>query len=236
MAREMALAGVDPSELAPPPPPKEPKTFREKCSNFWYHYKPFVIIGAFLLVVGGWLLVQTLTKDTPDYHVVAVTELPLYNEELDGMEGYLAAHGEDIDGDGKIEVEVENLTPSFYDEMAPNVGHADMQKLMSYLSTGERMMFVFDQVSFEGFSETVASVTSEGYTFFAPLHTSSDNYDENEHYWNWIGDERVAEYGLSELPENVYFGVRSPEGMADRDKSHTLYEQGLILIENLAAQ
>ena len=33
MARGMALAGVDPSELAPPPPIKKPEGFFEKLSN-----------------------------------------------------------------------------------------------------------------------------------------------------------------------------------------------------------
>ncbi len=234
MAREMALAGVDRSELTPPPPPEEPKTFIDKCKNFWYHYRVQTMIAAFLLIVGGVMLVQSLTKDTADYHVVVVTELPLYREEIDGMEKYLAEDGEDIDGDGKVEVEVENLTPRFYDEYAPQVGHADMQKIMSYLSTGERMLFVFDKVSYDGFTQTVTDVTEEGYCFFAPLDITTDGYDTASHYWDWCGDMTRSAYGLEQLPEHMLFGVRAAVGMADRTTSRELYEQGKFLLENAA--
>ena len=235
MAREMALAGVDKSELTPPPPPQEPKTFSDKCRNFWYHYKVVVIVVAIVAFIGGMLLLQTVTKDRPDYHVIVVTELPMYNEEIDGMQTYLAASGDDLDGDGTVEVEVENLTPQFYEEIAPNVGHADMQKLMSYLSTGERMLFAFDKVSYDGFMETVSNVTADGYDFLAPFESTDSGYDPTSFYWDWSGDDTRLEYGLGELPEHMLFGVRAPAGMADRSVSRELYEQGKQLLEQLTA-
>lgn len=234
MAREMALAGVTPEELTPPPPPEPPKGFRNQCANFWYHYKPFIIVGALLLLIGGGLLLKTLTTNKPDYQVVLITEMPRYVEELDGLEALLESVGEDVDGDGTVEVEVENLTPAFYDVAAPTLGEADMQKLMTYLSTGERMIFVFDRQSYEGFEKTIVNVTSEGFQFFEPLSTDAAGYNTEEHYWNWIGDPRLAEYGLSDMDDDLFFGVRSPEGMAARSKSRELCEQGLVLIQNLA--
>ncbi len=234
MARDMALAGVDRSTLTSPDPIEQPKTLGGKWKNFWYHHKPFVIVGAFLLAVGAWMLYQTLSADPPDYKVVVVTEEALYHTEIGGIELYLASCGEDLDGDGKIEVEVENLLPGYYSNQTPPGGTADAQKLISYLSVGENMLFVFDDVSYRGFNQTVESVTDEDYQFFAPLDTAADGYDADEHYWNWMGDSRIEQYGLSKLPDDLYFGVRTPEGTASDKKSVAAFEQGSALLVKLS--
>lgn len=233
MAREWALAGVDRSELTPPPPPEQPKTLSDKWKNFWYHHKPFIILGAIFLAIGLLLLVQILTANPDDYSVVVVTKDPLIPTEIDALEAYLAACGVDLDGDGRVEVNVKNLTPTYYDEFAPGVGAADNDQLQAQLASGDVMLFVFDKASYQGFTDTIDDVTSEGYTFFAPVETTNANYDAAQHYWNWNGDARIAQSGLAGLPEDLYFGVRQPSGMASGNKSVALYEDGLVLIKNL---
>ncbi len=229
MARGMALAGVDPSELAPPPPIKKPQGFREKLENFWYHYKPHTIACILLLLFGGWLLYQTLTDNPADYNVVLVTELPLYPEEEQAFKEFMATYGEDLDGDGQVEVGLENLTPSYYDELAPTVGRSDNDKLLAHLSTGERMLFVFDAPSYDGFMETVDGVAEEGYEFLAELPVSSPDYNAEEHYWNWhVVQESTAAF--AKLPNDLRFGVRTAVGTASNEQAVKDHQDGKALL------
>ena len=236
MAREMALAGVDPSELQPSSPsPQKPQGFSGWWKNIWYHYKPVILLGGLLVFLLGWALLGTLRADPADYDVVVVTEYGLYPDEVEALKGYIAASGRDVDGDGEIEVEINNLTPNYYDDMAPGLAHSDSQKLTSYLSTGEVMLFVFDERSYNGFMETVENVSDGTYTFFAPLETASSDYQTDEHYWNWKNDARRTEYGMGLLPEDMLFGVRTPEGTASGKDAVSRYEEGKAMLETLIA-
>ncbi len=234
MARDMALAGVDRSELTPPPPPKAPKTAEEKWQNLWYHHKWALIFVAFLLILALIFLHQTLTADPPDYEVIVVTEYALLPPEQEVFEAYMAANGTDVDGDGKVEVSVVNLNPTYASDVAPGIGHSDAQKLISTLSTGENMLYVFDDVSLRGFLDTVTHVTDEDYWFFAPLDTASASYNEELCCWDWAADARREQPAMQDLPEHMWFGVRTPDGTASRQQSVDMYHTCKALLENLA--
>lgn len=230
MAREMALAGVDRSELTPPPPPEKPRTLIGKLENLWYHYKIPILIGAGLLALAALFGYQMLTANPADYDVVVITELPLVKEEIEALEGYIAQGGEDLDGDGTVEVSVENLLPEFNAKGEL----ADQHKLQNYLVSGEAMVFVFDKESYEGFRAITADIADEEYVFFAPLDTTASGYDAEEHYWCWKDDSRKELAVFDRLSEDMWFGVRSVEGTAGASKTRKLYEQGAQLIKNLA--
>lgn len=233
MARDMALAGVDRSQLTPPPPPEPPRTLKGKWDNFWYHYKVPFWIAAAVVLIAAVIVVQTVTNDPTDYEIVAVTELAMYSTEIDAMEQYFADRGEDLDGDGKVEVHVENLVPSYNADGTSSIGFADQQKLVNYIAAGEKMVFVFDRMSYEGFCDSIREVTSEDYEFFAPLEMDDPSYDPEEHYWCMKDDMRCDDYGLTGLAADLLVGVRTPKGTAGDQKAVLLYEQGKALIEAL---
>jgi len=236
MAREFTLAGVDQDEIKnAPPPERPPRDFFDILSDFWYHHKPLILLGGFLLFVALWLLISTLADNPPDYRVVVVTERPFAAKEREALEAYLAQGGVDIDGDGKVEVLVDSLSPNYYDELAPTVGRADNDKLQSHLVTGEIMLFVFDKEGYEGFGQTLDNVFDGEYEFFAPIKTSSAMYNAEEHYWNWKGDKRIAAFGMASFPEELYFCVRYPGGTAGGENSKKLSAEGVALLEKLIA-
>ncbi len=233
MAREMALAGVDRSELTPPPPPQAPKGLSAKIANLWYHHKPIILIVGFLLVVVLWMVINHVTKNPADYTVAFVTEDPLTTEEIAAVESYLEACGQDVDGDGRVEVELENLTPYYQDEMAPTIARTDNDRLQAHLATGEVMIFAFEKSAYDRFNQTISEVTSDEFVFFAPLNTTCESYDDSIDAWSWQGDNRLLEHGLAGLPEDIVFGVRSVDGTAYGKDAVALHENGKQLIETL---
>ncbi len=233
MARNMALAGVDRSELTPPPPVEKPKGFFNKLSNFWYHYKFVVLVVAFFAGLAVWFVVDFATENPPDYTIMVVTEEPLGEIWTDEMRRYLADCAEDIDGDGHVEVAIENLSPYFYTEYAPTLGRADADRLQTVLASGEVMLFAFDPYCYDRFTETVSAAASEGFVFFDALDTDVEQYDEQRCAWNWLDDDRRANYDLSNLSQNMFFGVRKPQGTAGGSDSVKIAEDAKGLIDRL---
>ena len=110
MARERYLRGISEEELRPDPRPiEQPKTPKSWLENFWYHHKVGTLIGAFGLVALIILIVSTVTRVTPDYKAVMVTKNGLLPDEVTYFEEILAQYGEDINGDGKVVVSINNL-------------------------------------------------------------------------------------------------------------------------------
>ncbi len=225
MAREMYLVGVDEEELRPDPKPEGPKTPKDKLSNFWYHYKWVVIICVFVAVVLFVLIGQMVTRDDPDYLIVLGTEGFVSDVWVDALETELAAYGRDLDGDGKVEVSIEAL----YNNAQDQIGYINRVKMMAHLSAGDVMFFIFDKATYE---ETVLSQQTEDYQFFQEIPVDVPGISEDGRYWNWKGDPIRSAEGLDQLPEDLYFGVRTISGTSDNKESRQLGEESMELLEN----
>ena len=79
--------------------------FLKKLENFWYHYKWYSIIAAFLVLAILICSLQMCAKDDYDFEIMYAGPYNLNNKQtiLD-MEASFAALGEDRTGDGKVTV------------------------------------------------------------------------------------------------------------------------------------
>ena len=225
MAREMYLVGVSEEELRPDPKPEGPKTPKDKLSNFWYHYKWAVIIGAVVAVFLVVLIVQLVTRDDPDYRVLLATEEMMSDAWADVLGEELAAYGRDIDGDGKVEVDVETLFTGSQDQF----GMANQTKLMAHLSAGDVMFFVFDKATYD---RMIVPQLTEGYQFYQTIGLDVEGISEDGRYWNWKDDPMRSLQGLDQLPEDLYFGVREAGGTAASEKSEQMNKEAMELLQN----
>lgn len=227
MAREWLLRGVDPEELKATPKEEIPQTPRSRWDNFWYHHKLKFWLILFAVVVLVILVVQTINKDNPDYRVLLLSE-ELYSEaELAAMETLLKPYGEDLDGDGKVEIQIENCQYGPHVEQTKNSG---IQQVQAHLVAADRMFFIMEPDAYEYFVRTLKDSYDNGeVTFFEPITADVKNLKENKTLWDWKGDTRpLAE--LQEQTPSLYFGVRATKGTAG--KATELYEQSMKLLEN----
>lgn len=220
MAREWLLRGVDPEELKAAPKDEGPQTSRSWWENFWYHHKLAFWLGLFGVVVLIVTVVQLVQKDDPDYRVLLLSEKGYTTQELAALEALLTPYGEDLDGDGKVEIQVENCLYGPHVDQSQNSG---IQQVQAHLVAADRMFFMMEPDSYKYFTRTVQS-TSDDVTadFFAVL-------DGGDTVWDWEGDPRPAEE-LQERAPSLYFGVRATKGTAG--KATELYEQSRKLLEN----
>ena len=222
MAREWALAGVPEEELQPPPPIQQPQTPQGKWENFWYHHKWKVVVVAFIAVVLGIVVHQAITRDDPDYFVVFVSDEPQHPDMLSALQLSLQPYGEDLDGDGKVEITVENLYINAEDITLQQMVQSNQQSLAVHLVSADRMLFMFEQSSYEGYMRPIVEGSTAG--LFMDADLPSDTLAENGLCWDWYGSplqQNELFKTLSEqnatcdpFPEHVYFGVRGATGTA----------------------
>lgn len=218
MAREWLLRGVDPEELKATPKEELPQTPRSKWENFWYHHKLKFWLILFAVVVVTIMVVQGINKDDPDYRVLLLTKELYSAQDLAALEALLEQYGEDLDGDGKVEIQVENCQYGPHVEQSRNSG---IQQVQAHLVAADRMFFMMEPDAYKYFTRTLESSISEK-DFFAPLEGDAT-------VWDWKGDSRpIAE--LKEQAPSLYFGVRATKGTAG--KAAELYEQSMKLLEN----
>ncbi|MBQ2780995.1 MAG: hypothetical protein IJF42_05500 [Clostridia bacterium] len=227
MAREWALAGVSEEELQPPPPIQQPQTPQGKWENFWYHHKWKVVVAVFIVLVLAVIVHQMVTRDDPDYFVVLVTDEPQHPNLITAFEMELMPFGEDLDGDGKVEVMVENLYVNPDDLSLKQMVDSNRQTLAVHLVSADRMIYLFEQNTYEAYMRPVLEGSEAG--LFADVGLPSDSLVENGECWDWYGSKLQQSELFSELikelskqnqrceplPEHIYFGVRGASGTAE---------------------
>ena len=228
MAREWLLRGVDPEELKPTEKEEVPQTPRSRWENFWYHHKLqfWLILFAVVVVIIG--VVQMVTRDEPDYRVLLITEMAYTPDELAALSTVLTPYGTDLDGDGKVEIQVENC---MYGKAVDSTRNAGIQQVQAHLVAGDRMFFIWEPKTYQQFMKSITDGEEE-IQFLTPITVESKRLIEDDKVYNWKGDPR-PDSALTDRAPELYFAVRLPQGTAAN--AQELHEQSFELLENFIA-
>ncbi len=229
MAREWALAGVSEEELAPSPKQEPPKKPLKRWQNFWYHYKWVTLLIAAIVVASGVFIWQMITRDDPDYHIVVVTDEAVNSHQCLFLEYVLEPYGTDVDGDGKVEILVENVFLSSSSVLNQAVV-ANATKLTGYLTSRDVSLFVLPPSYYE---QRIESQIGEGDVFFDTLPLDVP-LEKDGMVWNWKGSalQKEMEKQKIAMPADLYFGVRQPLKNASKAELERC-EQGKAFLQTL---
>lgn len=230
MARERYLRGISEEELRPDPKPiQQPQTPKSWLENFWYHHKVGVIVGGFTLIALVILIVHTVTRERPDYTAVLVTENALLSEEVAYLEQVLAEYGEDVNGDGEIVVQINNLFLGGKQYANQDV---NAQSLQVQLITGDTLLYLYEPM----YEERLTAVGRDNaHCFLTELPFSAEGVRDNKLSWNWAGHTRREQDVVFEtFPRDLCFGVRY--AVPDDEESAAEYAQVTKLLEAFAAE
>ena len=224
MARERYLVGVTKEELEYTPAPPAPMTPKDWLSNLWYHYKWAIIGGLFAVMVLGVLFWQSAHKDNPDYRLCMACGTYLPDAVVQELELQLEQYGEDLNGDGKVEVTIQMLDinskgVSGNGTMAAN----NRQAVVVQLSTRDTLLFAFDPVYYQSLSENLAKENP----LLDPISCADPSGDGTYFVWDvkaQLPDE-LKEYACDPL----YFGVRSAAGdLTPEERERTAQAKALL--------
>lgn len=136
--------------------PEETKelTREEKWRNWWYYHKWHVVIGIFCLIFManiGYDMIHN-ARNKPDYKIAYVGSADLPADTVEALELAFATLGEDLNGNGKVQVELLSYTladeetsgqPSMDENDAERSYNASMMLLMN-IETVESMIFLLE--------------------------------------------------------------------------------------------
>ena len=78
----------------------------KRLENFWFYNKTKVLIIGFFVVATLYSLILLLTTPDPDYTILLAAEIPAAPRSIEQLTTELEAYGEDVNGDGKVVVDV----------------------------------------------------------------------------------------------------------------------------------
>ncbi|MGI5958620.1 MAG: hypothetical protein ACOX60_04280 [Massiliimalia sp.] len=88
----------------------KPVTFRQKWSNYWYHYKTHTIAAVLGVLLVAFFVRDMVTKEKYDISIMAITNNANYVVDYsDEMLASWSDYIEDVNGDGKCNVSIESV-------------------------------------------------------------------------------------------------------------------------------
>ena len=170
-------------------------TPEEKRKNWWHYHKWHVVIGVVLAGVGVSLVCHALGvgQIRPDYQAAYVGEDPLPDDTAAAIENAFASLGEDLNGDGRVTVRLNQYPASSGD---PSMAAARQTTLMGDLLACESYFFLLEdpewfQVNYHSLCLLDGSLPEEG------------DYSADGTYLPWTGCPALAEIELGSYSDQM---------------------------------
>lgn len=188
-----------------------PKTFQEKLQNFWYHFKWQTIFSVFLIGVIAVCVTQCASREKQDMFVVFLSYSQVLDAQIEKVEEYIEQYATDIDGNGKVAVQVVNCS---FNQKSGNRQYtqAILQKLQSMIvSEPKAILFIVDEKG----EEYINSISENGI-----FEKQSKLLDESF----YIQCEGKEDYEV--LPEDLMINYRriSETTMEKNEKAQEVYK------------
>ena len=90
------------------PPAEQPqdRTLAQKAANWWHYHWQYLLAGAAVVTVAGFMIKDVVSRPVPDYTLAVVGKSYLPEELRTQLTQQLEAMGTDVNGDGKVLVDV----------------------------------------------------------------------------------------------------------------------------------
>ena len=225
-AREefIKLKKMQHGEIEPEPKPSEievkPKTFAQKLSNFWYHFKIQTIICVSLIIVIAFSVVQCAKRPKYDFEIMYFTYTVAVDSQTDAIKNYFEKFVTDSNGDGKVEVGIKNCSVT---DNNKDVSRTTMfSKISAIIASEEKIVvYIVDDKALDYFSNAFKNPIFDG----EPIELGKDFYEKTT-------------IGNISLPKGLKIVLRRLDGTTF-EKSKTAqksYKAGKDLIEKIKKQ
>ncbi len=205
--------GEKESELKPCEAKAEPKTFKEKATNFWYYYKFSTILCLMLATFITIATAQCVGREKYDFKVMYFTFNPVLDVQLEKAETYFEKYAKDIDNNGEVNVKIINcsLSDNFTDPSRNSM-----------------------------FSKVQSIISAEHSTVLYIIDNKAKQYFENAFEYSIFVEEPIELpdnfYQVSELKEeNLMLGIRIIKNTAfeGNDKAESVHNESSRVLQEI---
>ncbi len=141
------------------PDEKPTYTKKELRRNWWDYNLIWVIVGVIAVIAAGFLIRDMFFRAKPDYEVALVTTSMPEEETQDALRERLQELGEDLNGDGRVLVELYTYDMGFTERDYQNVemAQANVTRLTVDLSSGDVYLILLQDP--QGFQERFGALS-----------------------------------------------------------------------------
>lgn len=205
-----------------------PSTFKEKISNFWYHYKWHSVAAIIAIIAILVCSLQFCSKESYDIHILYAGSKSIGRTVEDGAPAEIATIGtsfkrvaKDYDENGEINV---NFTNYIYysseelEELGTNVNTSyvsgDEKSLEGALEFSEYYLCFISVAVYEEYNDV------GGLDMFAPLpaYDGVEYFADNAIYLSSLDFYKMP--GIANLPEDTLICIRTPNVIAAKSEDH----------------
>lgn len=200
-------------------------TFKDKIKNYWYYYRVHTIVGLLIAAVFAVLVAQCASNEKYDYSVTLYMSKPMTETITNIIAEELSEFGSDLNGDGKISVQIIDCSYGENDNIRMN----QVAKLQARLTLPESMLFITDEVCYKNLDEM---------GLFDKLDILPDKDGQamnlNTTSVGQAIDQAVGQY----MPADFYISLRRIEGTAIEGKTgaEDYRQDAYTLLEKLSGE
>ena len=205
-----------------PEPPRE-YTKKEKAANWWHYHWMAVVVAVLVVVFGVWIIKDTVFQTRPDVQVAYVGTSDLPTDTVTALQDALTPFCSDLNGDGKVVVQVDSYTVDFDAANESTDAYyqmAGVTRLSAELSSGGKT-YIFLLEDPEGFEAQTGALQYLDGTVPDDPETTDADWREMVYRWtdcpvltgldlgDYASDAVQSESGSSqELLSQYYIGIR----------------------------
>ena len=138
-----------------PEPPRE-YTKQENAANWWHYHWMWVVIGVVAVLLAAWIIKDTVFQTRPDVQIAYVGLHDLPADTVTALQDALTPYCTDVNGDGKVVVQVDSYTVDFDAENTSTDAYyqmAGVTRLSAELASGGKT-YIFLLEDPEGFEKS----------------------------------------------------------------------------------
>lgn len=123
----------------------EPKTFKEKWKNYWYHYKIQTWVTVFIVVMATWFIKDVFFGAKPDL-TLGIATYSGVSYFTDAIDEDLAVYAQDYNEDGKMYI---SASETYFSVQDGEMLTAYYQKFMAELAAGGELLYILDDYTYD---------------------------------------------------------------------------------------
>lgn len=202
-------------------------TFSQKLSNFFYHNAWWLAIASFLLVLGGYLTYDYMSKEDPDlivFMVAADSSIKLQKAEV---EEYFQQFTPDLNGDGEVKVQLYYMPVSDSESAAGYYNGTD-SKLVVEMQSANGVLVLSDATCEKSIPPDQMMMDLSEYF--------PGNSHVDEYRFMLSNTDFMEKIGCGDDPHpGLYLGIRKPQKLlyTSEEKMQKTYDKTWPILEQV---
>lgn len=183
---------------------EENMTPKQKRKNFWFYHKTHFIVGFIALVLVAWFVYDWINRDNPDYTIDMITVDSYPVDLLHQLEDAIAQQGDDLNGDGKAVVLINQYTmnPGGTGTSNANLEMANYTRIAADLESKEVVLFFLDDTNLAYYQSVEDQEPLFAYEDGTTPVSGATDYENMGYYWDEMEALNSVNYTVNMLNES----------------------------------